>query len=626
MKYRKDWQDEYGDMIFTPARALANLRSGQRVFIGTGCGEPTVLVQAMTDMAGRLSDVEIVQILTKGDAPYTDKRYEGCFRVNSFFIGHNIREHIQEGEGRYTPIHLFDIPRLFDSGRLPLDVALIQVTPPDERGLVSLGISVDVVKSAVENASLVIAQVNPQMPWTCGDSLIDIYDIDILVPVNQPLIERTINPVHETSKKIAKYVASLVPNGATLEFGLGRVPGVGRIPQAVADNLHDKHDLGIHTEMLTDSVAELVKKGVVNGSRKTLDKGKVVVSFCMGTEKLYRYIDKNPVFSFRPTSYVNDPSVISRQRKMISINMALEIDLTGQICSDSEAGHFYSGIGGQVNFNRGAAESKGGKAIITIPSTADNGKRSRIVTFLSKGSGVVIPRGAAHYIVTEFGVAYLHGKSIQERALALISIAHPDFREQLIKEAIEAKYLSDDFAEVEEHFIFLPQDITSVTHVLKDGTQVTFRSILPTDEDNMKDLLYALSQETVYYRFMSRNLHFTHQQIKNYVYIDHRKDVAIVGTVPEAHGDEIIAVGRYFLDDKTNMAEVAFVIRDEWQNRGLGKFMFNHLVKIARDNGIAGFTAEVLPENRRMQAIFTHSDLKVKTFYEDGIISFKMEF
>jgi GNAT superfamily N-acetyltransferase len=323
---------------------------------------------------------------------------------------------------------------------------------------------------------------------------------------------------------------------------------------------------------------------------------------------------------------VNDPNVISRHNRMISINMALEVDLTGQICSDSEDGHFYSGIGGQVNFNRGAAASKGGKAIVVLPSTGDNGSRSRIVPFLTKGAGVVIPRGSAHYVVTEFGVAYLHGKSIQERALALISIAHPDYREQLIKDAVRARYLSEDFADVEERFIFLPQEITNVSHVLKDGTQVNFRSIMPTDEPRMKDLLYALSQETVYYRFMSSNPQFTHQHIKNYVYIDHRRDVAIVGTVPEAHGDEIIAVGRYFLDDRTNMAEVAFVIRDEWQNMGLGRFMFNHLVKIARNNGIAGFTAEVLPGNRRMQAIFNHSDMKVKTTYEEGVISFRMQF
>ncbi len=626
MKYTENWQEKYRDMLVSPAKALSRLKSGQRVFIGTGCGEPTILVQAMTDRAGQLADVEIIQLLTKGDAPYAQAKYSSVFKVNSFFIGQKIRDHIRTGLGRYTPIILSEIPRLFDSGQLPLDVALIQVTPPDERGMVSLGVSVDIVKSAAENASLVIAQVNPQMPWTRGDSLLDIYDIDLLVEVDLPLIERQVHPAHETSKKIAGYVASLIPNGATLQFGMGRVPAVGRIPQAIAACLQDKKDLGIHTEMITDNIVELVKSGVVTGVRKSIDRGKIVTSFCLGTPQLYKFVHNNPLFSFRPTEYVNDPRIISKLNKMVSINMALEIDLTGQICSDSEKGQLYSGIGGQVDFNRGAAASSGGKAIITLPATADKGGRSRIVAALEPGNGVVISRGSAHYVVTEFGVAYLHGKSIQDRALALISIAHPDFREQLIHEALEAGYLPAEFADVEDKFVIEPQKMTRTSLVLKTGVQVNFRSILPTDEAGMRDLLYALSQETIYYRFMSNHQEFGHTQIKNFVYIDHRKDVAIVGTVPEAHGDAIIAVGRYYLDERNNMAEVAFVVRDEWQGLGLGRFLFNHLINIAKSNGIAGFTAEVLPNNNRMQAIFNHSGLKVKSGFDEGVTSFKMIF
>ena len=623
---KESWQETYSDMLTTPAKAVARIKSGQRVFVGTGCGEPTVLVQAMTDRAGTLADVEIVQLLTKGDAPYAQSKYAGSFRVNSFFIGQRIRDYIQTGMGHYTPILMFDIPKLFDSGQLPLNVALIQVTPPDERGMVSLGVSVDIVKSAAENATLVIAQVNPQMPWTRGDSLIDIYDIDLLVEVDQPLIERKSHPIHECSKEIAAHISSLIPDGATLELGLGRIPGVGRIPQAVIEFLKDKKDLGIHTEMITDAMIDLIESGVVTGKNKTIDRGKVVTSFCMGTPKIYDYVNNNPIFSFRPTEYVNDPSTIRKLNNMVSINMALEVDLTGQICSDSEEGRFYSGIGGQVNFNRGAADSRGGKPIITLPSTASDGKRSRIVSRLQAGSGVVIPRGSVHYVVTEYGVAYLHGKSIQDRVLALISIAHPDFREQLFKEALEAKYLPAEFADVEDKFVIVPQEATKTSLVLDDGTQVNFRSIQPTDEASMRDLLYDLSQETIYYRFMSGHQEFGHQQIKNFVYIDHRKDVAIVGTVPEAHGDDIIAVGRYYLDERNNMAEVAFVVRDDWQNRGLGKFLYSHLINIAKSNGIAGFTAEVLPRNKRMQAIFNHSELKIKSGYEEGVMSFKMNF
>ena len=625
MEYDKNWQQKYKDMMMTPAQALSLVKSGNRVFLGSGCGEPTVLVEAMTGNCGKLADVEIVGLLTKGGAPYTDQKYAQCFKINSFFISHNIRNAIQEGRGAYTPILLSDVPRLFDSGQLPLDVALIQVTPPDLRGKMSLGISVDVVKSAAKNASLVIAQVNPQMPWTRGDSLIDVYDLDVLVFADVPLLERQLKPVHSVSEKIAELVAALIPDGATLEFGLGRTPEIGRIPQAVTRCLQSKKDLGIHTELLTDDIMELIESGAVSGARKSVDRGKVVASFCMGTRKLYDYVNDNPMLSFRPTSYVNDSNIISKQHKMVSINMALNIDLTGQVCSDTEEGHFYSGIGGQVDFNRGAARASQGRAIIVLPSTTPDGK-SRIVSRLRSGSGVVISRGTVQYVVTEFGVAYLHGKSVQDRALALISIAHPDHREQLLLEAIEARFVRKELSEVSGKLLISSQSIMKTTHLLSDGTLIQFRPIHPTDEPRMRELLYDLSKETVYYRFMGHTRYFGQIQIQNFVFVDHRKDVAVVGTLPEAYGEEIIVVGRYYLDERTNMAEVAFVIRDEWQNKGLGKFVFKHLINIAKASGISGFTAEVLRENRRMQAIFNHSGHKVQSVVEEGVYSFKIEF
>ena len=625
MEYDAGWKETYKDMIKTPKRALSQLKSGHRVFLGTGCGEPTVLVEAMTRIAGNLADVEIVELLTKGNAPYAEKKFASCFKINSFFIGHNVREVIQEGRGDYTPVLMSDIPRLFDSGQLPLDVALIQVTPPDSRGKMSLGVSVDIVKSAAKNASLVIAQVNPQMPWTRGDSLIDVYDLDILVPADVPLLERDSKPVHPVSVKIAELVAGLVPNGSTVEFGIGRVPGVGRIPHAVIGALKGKEDLGIHTELITDDVMDLIKSGAVTGNRKSTDRGKVVTSFCMGSKELYDFVDDNPLFSFRPTEYVNDSNVIGKQNRMVSINMALEIDLTGQVCSDSENGVFYSGVGGQVDFNRGAARSKGGKAIITMPSTTSDGK-SRIRCHLSRGSGVVVSRATVHYVVTEYGVAYLHGKSVQDRTLALISIAHPDHREQLLKEAIEARYIRQEYVQVEGKFVVAPQDMMKTTYLLDSGTEIYFRPIHPTDSPLMRDLLYNLSQETLYYRFMSHTQHFGQREIQNFVYVDHRKDVAIVGTLPEAHGDDIVAVGRYYLDERTNFAEVAFVIRDEWQHKGLGTFMFKHLITLAKASGIAGFTAEVLRDNKAMQSIFNHSGFKVQSIVEEGVYSFRIEF
>ncbi len=626
MKYDQDWQYNYEEMITTPGRAIANVKSGHRVFIGTGCGEPVKLVAALTQRAGDLAGVELVQLITKGKAPYADKKYAECFTINSFYIGSNVRDMIQEGMGDYTPILMSEVPRLLNSGVLPLDVAIIQVTPPDERGKVSLGISVDIVRSAADNASLVIAEVNANMPWTHGDSLMDIYDIDILVPVEGDILERESHRLHPVSKKISAEVAALIPNGSTIEFGLGRVPGVGRLPQAVMDYLHDKKDLGIHTEMISDGIIDLVESGAVTGACKSTDRGRITCSFCMGSRKLYDFVHDNPLFCFRPTEYVNNPAVIGKQKKMVAVNMALEIDLTGQVCSDSVGGRFYSGIGGQVDFNRGAAFSEDGRSIITMPSTRDKGAVSRIVTTLHPGSGVVVTRGSVHFVVTEYGVAYLHGKSIQERVMALISIAHPDFREQLFKEALACKYIRPSKSGLGDRFVVPGEKIMRTTYLLKNGIEVKFRSIRPIDEPQLRDLVYNLSQETIYYRFMSRLQRFSHRQIQDFVFIDHRRDVAIVGTIPEAHGEAIIAVGRYYLNEKINKAEVAFVISDGWQNLGIGKFLFRHLITIAKRNGIAGFTAEVLRDNYRMQAIFTSSGHHVESRLEDGVYSFEIEF
>lgn len=618
-RFDTNWQERYKDFITTAGKAVARIKPGQRVFVGTACAEPVELTNALTERAGELSDVEIVQLLTKGDAPYADKKFSHCFSINSFFIGSNIRDVILQGLGDYTPISLSDIPRIFSSGQLPIDVALIQVTPPDSRGKVSLGVSVDIVKSAAENASLVIALVNPSMPKTLGDCLLDVYDLDILVPIDRPILERKSPEASPEARRIGEHISALVDDRSTIEFG------IGDIPHSAISFLKSKKDLGIHTEMLTDSVIELIESGAVTGLRKTMDRGKIVASFCMGTQRLYDYIDNNPLFSFRPTEYVNDTYIIGRQHQMVAINTALEIDLTGQVCADSLGSKFYSGIGGQVDFNRGAARSHRGKAIIAMESTAQNGTISRIVSRLTPGAGVVTTRGDVHYVATEYGVAYLHGKCIQERSLALISIAHPDFREQLFKEAMEQKYIREDFADMEGRFILDSQEMNT-SMLLDDGTLIHFRPVHLTDEPKMRDILYALSQETLYYRFMTHCHHLGHEQIRNFVYIDHRKDVAIVGTLPAAHGEEIIAIGRYYLDAKTNRAEVAFIIRDEWQRLGIGSFLFNHLVTIAKRNGISGFTAEVLRNNKKMQAVFLRSGFKVKSHLEEGVYSFQIDF
>jgi len=619
MSFNANWQEEYRSLVKTPDEAVRAVRPGQRVFVGTGCGQPQVLVQALTARSRQLADTEIVHLLTLGDAPYAHREMAHNFRINSFFLADNVREIVQQGLGDYTPIFLSDIPRLFQSGQLPLDVALIQVTPPDERGLCSLGISVDIVGPAAQNAGLVIAQVNPRMPRTRGDSAIHVHDIDVLVPVDEPIIEVTFESPNEVTRRIGQHIAALVEDGATLELG------IGRIPHSVLEFLRDKRDLGIHTEMLTDPIVDLIESGAVTGARKTLDRGKVVASFCLGTRRLYDYVDDNPVFSFRPTEYVNDPYVIGRQSRMVAINVALEVDLTGQVCADSIGSKFFSGIGGQVDFNRGAARSRGGKAIIAMPSTAKEGTISRIVPELSPGAGVVTTRGDVHYVVTEHGVAYLHGKSVSERAMALISIAHPDYRAELLRKAVELRYVQMEVKDVEGKLVLGNPELCT-SHLLDDGTMVSFRPIHPTDEPRMRDLFYALSQETIYYRFMHRMDRIPRRQIQEFVYVDHRNEVAIVGTIPEAHGEDIIAIGAYYLDHLTNRAEVAFVVRDDWQNRGIGSFLHRYLASIARRNGISGFTAEVLRENKGMQHIFQQSGFQVSSRMVEGVYHFDIDF
>ncbi len=617
--YDADWQDKYAALTATADEALAQLKPGQRVFIGTGCAEPLELVRALARHSSQLPDTEIVHLLTFGEAPYAHEDLARFFRVNSFFIAENVRDVIQEGLGDYTPVFLSEIPRLFRSGQLPLDVALIQVTPPDEAGMVSLGVSVDIVKSAAENASLVIAQVNPSMPRTLGDSQLHVFHLDVLVPTDEPILETSYAEVTAETQRIAEYVSALIEDGSTLELG------IGGIPHALLEYLKDKKDLGIHTEMFTDGIVDLIEAGVVNGEKKTLDRGKVVASFCLGTRKLYDYIDGNPAFAFHPTEYVNDPFVISQHHKMVAINMALEVDLTGQVCADSIGSRFFSGVGGQVDFNRGAARAHRGKPIIALPSTAKDGGISRIVTRLSPGAGVVTTRADVHYVVTEHGVAYLHGKSVQERALALISIAHPDFRAGLVREAIEAKYLSAEHAGVEGKIVVGPKELRT-TFLLGDGTQIGVRPIHPTDEPRMRHLFYELSQQTIYYRFMSHLKRITHRQIQDFVYIDHRNDVALVATLPEAHGEDLIAIGRYYLDLSTNRAEVAFVVHDDWQGHGIGKFLLSHLIKIARRNGIRGLTAEVLRENKAMQAVFDRSECKTRSRLAGNVYSYELDF
>ena len=609
-----DWRVKYKDKIGTAAAAMKLIKSGNSIFIGTGCGQPQHLVQALVEHCSGICDAHIVHLLTMGAAPYADEKFREKFKMNSFFIADNVRDALEKGIGDYTPIFLSEIPLEFETGRIPIDVALISVTEPDVNGLCSFGVSVDIVKSAAANAKYVIAQVNRNMPRTCGDSFIHINTIDMLVPFDEDIIEIPVPESNETLRRIGQNIARLVEDGSTIECG------IGRIPQALAEFLKDKKDLGIHTEMFSDWIIDLIECGAITCAKKSLNHGKIVASFCMGSKHLYDYINNNPFFEFYPTEYVNDSRIISQHEKMVGINVGLEIDLTGQVCSDSLGYRFYSGIGGQVDFIRGAARSRGGKAIIAMPSTAKDGKVSRIVPHLTEGAGVVTTRGDVHYVVTEYGIAYLHGKSIRERVLGLINIAHPKFRNELIQAAKVQKYIYEDQIELAWDKVSYPEELEHYD-TLRDGTEIFFRPIKPADEPALSEMLYSLSENSIQTRYFAHTMRFPHRDVQQLTNIDYRQNLSLVGVVPSTSGEQIVAIAQYFLDPKTQAAEVAFIVQDEWQQKGMGTFLLDCITQIAKQRGVKRFYAKVLPTNKPMLTIFHNSGYKVNTEFDGEVYS-----
>jgi acetyl-CoA hydrolase len=409
----------------TAEEAVRAIRSGSGVYIHPGCAEPESLVKAMVSRAGELRDVKVIHLLTRGRAGYVDPGMEQSFRHIAFFAGSNVRGAINEGRADFIPIFLGEVEGLFTSGAFPIDVALIQVSPPDEHGFCSFGAGVDTTKTAAECARVVIAQVNPKMPRSLGDSFIHLNKIDHVVEATDELLEHPMGGVSDVSRRIGRNIADLIEDGSTLQLG------IGEIPDAVLELMGEKKDLGLHSEMVSDGVIDLIDKGIINNEKKTIHQGKVILGFVLGTRRIFDYIDNNPIFEFHPSQYTNDPYVISRNDRMVAINSALEVDLTGQVCADSLGYRFYSGIGGQVDFIRGAARSRAGKPIIALPSTARDDTISRIVSHLSEGAGVVTTRGDVHWVITEYGAACLHGKTLRERCRELIRIAHPKFRDSL---------------------------------------------------------------------------------------------------------------------------------------------------------------------------------------------------
>lgn len=614
-----NWCDTYKERLTDARTALSRIRRGARIFVGSACGEPLLLVKTLIDVASNLSDIEIIHFLDLGLASYTDKQYDDKFRHNALFIGPNTRTAIKEGRADYTPIFLSEIPLLMQRGSMPIDVALITVSPPDNSGYVSLGISVDITKTAAEIAKYVVAEVNPNMPRTLGNSFLHVSEIDAFVESDLPLLEFVQKSPGNIAKAIGELIADLIENESTIQTG------VGKIPNSVFPYLMNKRDLGIHTETFTEGLIDLIEAGVITCRKKSLHPGKVVAAFCMGTKRLYNYIDNNPLFEFRPCEYVNDPYVIAQNDRMVSINSALTVDLTGQVCSDSLGFEFYSGIGGQVDFVRGAAMSNRGKSIMVLPSTTDDGKMSRVVPYPSPGSGVVVTRGDIHYVVTEYGVAYVHGKSIRDRTMALINIAHPDFREELLEAAKKQGYIYRDQA---LPAVLYPKEYETYWTDMK-GIEIFFRPVRATDERAIQDQIYALPEQDVYTRFFQNLKSFPHKVAMPMAAIDYNDKMAIAAVTgkeePESR-EQIVAVGQYFRDPHTNFADVAFSIHPDWQNRGIGTFLLRYLVHIAKEKNIKGFTADVLEQNTHMMKVFSKTGYIMNTKLDCGVYEIEIPF
>ncbi len=601
------WQERFKSKVTSVERAVREIPRGRRILIGSGAAEPGRLVDGLVKYGDHLADNEIVHLLTLGKAPYVERGMEQRFRHTALFIGANVREAVAEGRADFMPVFLSEIPQLIRSRRMRVDVALIQVSEPDSHGFVSLGVSVDVVRAAVDSADLIIAEVNPRMPRTLGDSMVHVGEIAHLVPVDSALPELVVEELDDICREIGHHVASLIPDGATLQTG------IGRIPHAVLEALGNRHDLGVHTEMLSDSVIDLVEAGVITGKKKTLLPGKIVTSFVMGTQRLYEWVHDNPAVEMRPSEFTNDPFTVARNDSMVAINSALAVDLTGQVAADTLMGRFFSGIGGQVDFIRGAARSRGGKPVIALPSTAKDGQLSRIRPALEEGAGIVTSRGDVHYVVTEYGIADLWGKSIRQRVMSLIDIAHPDHRAELLAAAKKRKYVFPD--QVMSRAVYPWEDERIVE--IKGGDRVLVRPVRITDEETLQDMFYRLSDESTYSRFMHYKKSHPHEEMQKLVDLDHAHNMALV-VCPADSPAELIAMARYDVDPATDLADIAFVVRDELQGHGLGTLLMRRMAEIGRARGLAGFTADVLCSNAAMLGVFQRSGLEMHTELDGG--------
>jgi acyl-CoA hydrolase/RimJ/RimL family protein N-acetyltransferase len=616
---RRMWPEK-----FVPEEQIfGHIHAGDRIFIGTGCGEPQYLVSALVDYVKghpkAFFDAELIHVWTLGVAPYTDEKFQENFRLDSFFVGDSTRNSVNRGDADYTPIFLSSVPDLFRRELVPVDVALIQTSLPDKHGYLSLGISIDIVTAAVEKADVVIAQVNSNMPRTHGDGFINIKDIDFVIPHDEPLLEYSLRAPSDIVQSIGKYVARIIEDGSTIQVGYGL------IPDAVVPNLMEKKNLGVHTELLSDGVVDLMRRGIVDNSKKIHNPGKTIASFCMGGRETYEFLDENPSVEFKRIDYTNNPMIIARNNLMTAINSAMEIDLTGQATAESLGGTFYSGIGGQADFMRGAVFAPGGKTILALPSTALNDTVSRIVPILQEGAGVTLTRGDVRYVVTEYGIAYLYGKNIRERAMDLIAISHPKFRPWLIEAARKRTLIYKDQVFIPGEKGVYPEELETY-RTTSTGLDILLRPVKITDEPMLKDFFYKLSENSMYLRFFSVRTDMPHKRLQDFTVVDYTRKMEILATIPGKEKETIIGLGQYEPNSDMHTAEVALIVLDEYQNQGVGTELLSYLALLARRQGLLGFTAEVLVENRPMMHLFEKMGFDIEKRREEGVYEMRMEF
>ncbi len=608
------WADSYIEKKCSADAAVKQIRPGQRVFIGSACGEPQELVRSLSKAANRLTGLEIVRMMSQETTSLTaiaNRTRDFNMYIRTIYLGSVGIETIARSKRFITPMNMSDVPGLFTTKNLPIHVALLQVSPPDDFGWMSLGISVDVTLAAAQSADWVIAQINPKMPRVLGESFVHVNDVDAIVEHEENLITVDAQPYSREAEQIGQHIARLIEDGSTLQIGLDAAS------HATVRALSDKNDLGIHSQYLTDDVMHLFAKGVITNRKKGFNQGKMVASAAIGSENLYEFINDNPAVDFHPSDYVNDPFIIARHNRMVSLNVAAAIDLTGQVAAEASAQTLFAGVSGVVDFVRGARRAHGGKSILMLLSASPDGKSSNIVPALDDRA-VVVPRGDVQYVATEYGVVNLFGKSLQERVIAMIEIAHPDFRETLFESAKQAGIIGQERSMGEAVRGIYPVKLEETFTI--DGEEVTIRPSKPVDERRIQEHYYQLDKDDVFSRFMHEKTSFGRSDVEPKSQIDYVKDLTLVALVGEFGFGKVIAVGESMLMYNSNMAEVAFSVNRKYQGRGLSRIILRKLADAARENGIAGLTAYTAPHNKAMIKLFKTLPYEVNSYYDgEGI-------